>query len=208
MRLLAFIGFLAIAVAIAAAAYFFGGFYSVAGTVEDPAAVNWALVRVRTASIQRHATDKPPGNLGDAATIEAGARAYNEQGCVTCHGAPGVKWAKFSEGLHPDPPDLKEVAGELTPPEIFWVVKNGINMTGMPSFGAVGVQDDELWKITAFVKKFPNVSDDDFKKWTAAQQQPAAAPPAPPPAESAPPKPPAAQDAAPTPAAPAPENKQ
>jgi mono/diheme cytochrome c family protein len=205
MRLLAFIGFLAIAAVIAGVAYFFGGFYSVAGSIEDPPAVNWALVRVRTASIQRHATDKPPGNLEDAATIEAGARAYFEQGCVTCHGAPGVKWAKFSEGLHPDPPDLKEVAGELTPPEIFWVVKNGINMTGMPSFGAVGVQDDELWKITAFVKKFPNVSDDDFKKWTAALQQPAAAAaPAPPPASAAP-APPAAT---PAPAAPAPENKQ
>jgi mono/diheme cytochrome c family protein len=205
MRLLAFIGFLAIAAAIAAAAYFFGGFYSVAGTVEDPAAVNWALVRVRTASIQRHATDRPPGSLEDPATIQAGARVYNDQGCVTCHGAPGVKWAKFSEGLHPDPPDLKDVAGELTPSEIFWVVKNGINMTAMPSFGAVGVSDDDLWKITAFVKKFPNVSDDDFKKWTAAQQQPAPAPAAPPPSDAAQPKPPAAQDAAP---ASPPENKQ
>jgi hypothetical protein len=210
MRLLAFIGFLAIAAAIAAAAYFFGGFYSVAGTAEDPAAVNWTLVRVRTASIQRHATDKAPGNLGEPATIEAGAREYLEHGCATCHGAPGVKWAKFSEGLHPDPPDLKEVAGELTPAEIFWVVKNGINMTGMPSFGAAGVKDDDLWKITAFVKAIPKVSEDDFKKWTAAQQQqaaPAAPPPPPPASDAAPPRPPAAQDAAPAPA-PQPENKQ
>jgi Taurine catabolism dioxygenase TauD, TfdA family len=26
-----------------------------------------------------------------------------------------VEWAKFSEGLHPDPPDLKELANERTP---------------------------------------------------------------------------------------------
>jgi len=32
MRFLAFIGFVAIVVAVAAAVYFFGGFYSVAGT--------------------------------------------------------------------------------------------------------------------------------------------------------------------------------
>ena len=196
MRLLAFIGFLAIAAAVVAAAYFFGGFYSVAGTAEDPAAVNWALVRIRTASVERHATDKPPANLDDAVTIEAGARAYVEQGCTTCHGGPGVKWAKFSEGLHPDPPDLKEVAGELTPAEIFWVIKNGINMTGMPSFAAAGAKDEELWNITAFVKKIPNVAEDDFKKWTAAQATPAAA--------SAPASPPAS-NAAP---APAPEPKQ
>ena len=43
---------------------------------------------------------------------------------------PGVNWAKFSEGLHPDPPDLKDVVGELSPAQLFWVIKNGINMTG------------------------------------------------------------------------------
>ena len=78
-----------------------------------------------------------------------------------------MKWAKFSEGLHPDPPDLKEVAGELTPAQIFWVIKNGINMTGMPSFGAVGVGDDDVWKIAAFVKQLPHVAEADFKSWTA-----------------------------------------
>ena len=195
MRLFAFIGLLAVAVAIAAAVYFFGGFYSVAGTAEDPAFVNWTLVRVRTASIQRNATDTPPQNFNDPAMIQEGARQYLEQGCATCHGAPGVKWAKFSEGLHPDPPDLKEVAAELTPPEVFWVIKNGINMTGMPSFAAAGAKDEDLWKIAAFVKKLPNVSDVDFKAWTSGQQ-PAAAPEAQQPA-AAPPSAPA----------PAPENK-
>ncbi len=60
MRFLAVIGALAIAVGIGAAAFFFGGYYSVAGTTEDPAAVTWALTRVRTASINRHANDNPP----------------------------------------------------------------------------------------------------------------------------------------------------
>ena len=47
------------------------------------------------------------------------------------------------------------------------MIKNGINMTGMPSFGAIEVPDDEIWTIVAFVKKLPSVSDDDFKVWTA-----------------------------------------
>jgi mono/diheme cytochrome c family protein len=87
-------------------------------------------------------------------------------GCVNCHGGPGVKWAKFSEGLNPDPPDLKEIANEPAPQQLFWVIKNGINMTGMPSFGAIEVYDREIWTIVAFVKKLPTVSDDDFKAWT------------------------------------------
>ena len=59
MRLLALIGVLAIIVAIAAAVFFFGGFFTVAATNPEPAPVSWALIKVRTASIDRHATDQP-----------------------------------------------------------------------------------------------------------------------------------------------------
>ena len=69
MRFLAAIGALAIVVGIGCAAFFFGGYYSVAGTAEDPAAVTWALTRVRTASINRHANDNPPASFGDAAMV-------------------------------------------------------------------------------------------------------------------------------------------
>lgn len=100
--------------------------------------------------------------------IQAGAKAFSQRGCVNCHGAPGVNWQKFSEGLNPDPPDLKEIAAEREPVQLFWVVKNGIRMTGMPSFGSIGVDDKEIWSIVAFVKKLPNVSEADFKSWTAA----------------------------------------
>ena len=172
--LLAFIGFLFIVGAVAAAGYFFGGFYDVAAAPEDPALVKWALEHIRDASIDRHAQDRPPISLDDPANIQAGARAFYERGCVNCHGGPGVNWAKFSEGLRPDPPDLKEAAGDLEPRHVFWIVKNGINMTGMPSFGKIDVPDREIWNITAFVKKLPSVSEADFKAWIGAA---AASPP-------------------------------
>src|SRR4051794_24701524 len=119
LKLLGVIGLLAILAGIAAAVFFFGGFYSVAGTMEEPAIVKWALVQVRQASIARHATDTPPSSLDDQATIRSGARAYREKGCINCHGAPGTEWQKFSEGLRPDPPDLKEVVPERQARELF-----------------------------------------------------------------------------------------
>ncbi len=177
MRILAAIGGLAIVVAIGMAAFFFGGFYSVAGTTEDPAIVHWALLQVRTASINRHAQDQLPPSISDPASVPAGARAFAAHGCVNCHGAPGVSWAKFSEGLHPDPPDLKDVVNDLSPAQLFWVIKNGVNMTGMPSFAQADVKDDEIWSIAAFLKKLPSVSEADYKTWTAASAAPAAVPP-------------------------------
>lgn len=166
MKILATIGALAVLVAVAAGVFFFGGFYSVAGSAEEPSFVKWTLIQVRSASIDRHATDKPPAAFADPTNVQAGARVFATIGCVNCHGAPGVKWAKFSEGLHPEPPDLKDIVNDRTPEQLLWIVKNGVNMTGMPSFAGAGATDEDLWKIVAFLKKLPNVSDADFKAWT------------------------------------------
>ncbi|MFZ0067623.1 MAG: c-type cytochrome [Pseudolabrys sp.] len=180
MRIFAVVGALAIIAGIGAAVFFFGGFYSVAGTAEDPAIVRWALIQVRTASIDRHAQDRPPASISDSASVQAGAKAFAAHNCANCHGAPGVSWAKFSEGLHPDPPDLKEVVDHRSPSQLFWVIKNGINMTGMPSFALAGAKDDEIWSIVAFLKKLPSVSEADYKAWIAPPAAAPAAPPTPP----------------------------
>jgi mono/diheme cytochrome c family protein len=168
MKSLAVVGALAILIAVAGATFFFGGFYNIAAAEPDLGIVKWALLRVRVASIERHAVDRPSIKLDDPKVVQAGARAFAEFGCVNCHGAPGAKWAKFSEGLHPDPPDLSEVAKDLEPAQLFWVIKNGINMTGMPSFGLIKTDDQELWQVVAFIRKLPSVSPENFKTWSAA----------------------------------------
>ena len=169
MRFLALIGALAILLAIGAAVFFFGGFYSVAESQDNPVIVDWALAHVRAASVARHATEAPPASLEDPATVKVGARAYATIGCVNCHGGPPDKdWAKWSEGLKPVPADLKVMAKERTPPELFWVVKHGVKFTGMPSFGLAGASDQQIWTIVAFIKNLPSMSDADYKAWTAS----------------------------------------
>jgi len=167
MRTLAGIGALAIIVAVGAAVFFFGGYFNVAASDPNPGIVNWALVKVRMASVDRRAGLVSPIDLNSPEVVRAGARAFSERRCVNCHGAPGVKWQKFSEGLNPDPPNLKEIAHEREPAQLFWVVKNGIKMTGMPSFGAIGVDDNEIWSVVAFVRTLPITSEADFKAWIA-----------------------------------------
>jgi mono/diheme cytochrome c family protein len=170
MRVLAALGVIGIGAVIAALIYFLGGFYNVAALEPDNKAVAWALGHVRQASVSRHAPERAPIDLNDQATIQAGARAFAARGCVTCHGAPGADWAKFSEGLRPDAADLNEVAKALPAGEIFWAIKNGINMTGMPSFARIGVDDAEIWKIAAFVKKLPGITPENYKSWASAGQ--------------------------------------
>ena len=164
MRLLALIGFLAIVVAVAAGVFFFGGFFNVAATNPEPAPVSWALSRC---AWRRSTAMRPTGRLRARLTGQGagGAKAYSARGCTNCHGGPGVEWQKFSEGLRPDPPDLNKIVKEREPRHLFWVIKHGINMTGMPSFGATGMEDPEIWSVVAFLKKLPEVKEEDFKKW-------------------------------------------
>ncbi|MFY9640171.1 MAG: cytochrome c [Rhodomicrobium sp.] len=168
MRILAVIGFLTIVTGVAGLAYFFGGFYNVAALEPDNKIVAWALGHVREASIEMRAPNTAPLALDDPAIIQAGARAFAKRGCVTCHGAPGADRAKFSEGMRPDPADLEKVAKTQSAGEIFWVVKNGINMTGMPSFARIKAEDREIWTIAAFVKKLPAISPEDYNMWSGA----------------------------------------
>ena len=103
-------------------------------------------------------------SLDDPDMVQAGSVAYNKNGCIDCHGEPGVQSAKFSEGLNP-PPDLRKVVLDRRPEELFWVIKNGIKMSAMPSFGADDppVRDKKIWAIVAFLKKLSSVSDENFR---------------------------------------------
>jgi hypothetical protein len=78
MRILAAIGTTAIAIAIAAAFFFFGGYFNVAASAPDPGFVNWVLAKVRMASIDHRARVTSPLNLDETEVVRAGARASSK----------------------------------------------------------------------------------------------------------------------------------
>jgi mono/diheme cytochrome c family protein len=83
--------------------------------------------------------------------------------CAACHGAPGKERGEIGKGLNPSPPNLAEVASSWSSAELFWILKNGIKMTGMPAFGPTH-SDARLWSIVAFVMQLPKLTPDDYKK--------------------------------------------
>jgi hypothetical protein len=103
--------------------------------------------------------------LDDPAVVRDGARAYSELGCVNCHGAPGVNWAKFSEGLRPDPPDLKDVAKELEPAEIFWVIKKRHQHDWNAELWSHQDRRQQNVGHCSFRKEAPDRAPDDYKAW-------------------------------------------
>jgi hypothetical protein len=49
-----------------------------------------------------------------------------------------------------------------TPAELFWILKHGIKMTGMPSWG--DHSDGELWATVAFIEKLPGMTEQDYAR--------------------------------------------
>ena len=77
--------------------------------------------------------------------------------CQQCHAGPGVEREEWAKGMSPSPPDLTRAAGHWQSQEVFWILKHGIKMSAMPSFG--GTHDDPtLWNIAGFVKELPKMT--------------------------------------------------
>jgi mono/diheme cytochrome c family protein len=139
----------------------YGGFYNVAANVPHTGWVYLLLQTVRDRSIAAHAASVVvPTNLNDPKRITSGAGQYAEM-CSSCHLAPGMSRTEISRGLYPRAPELRR-GSRSTPAEDFWVVKNGIKMTGMPAWGVT--HDDEiLWDVVAFLRKLPELTADQYQ---------------------------------------------
>jgi mono/diheme cytochrome c family protein len=142
----------------------FTGAINVAASQGRLPGVDWYLEITSDHSIEARAEDITPPAFNDAMRRE-GLEHYHEM-CVGCHGAPGIDPDEIGQGLNPPPPDLTIPRDE--PAEDFWVVKNGIRMTGMPAFGATH-SDEAIWNITAFLQELPTLTADQYAQQVAAQ---------------------------------------
>lgn len=165
-----------IAIAAAGAAYIYSGHFNVAATEPESLLMQWALssTKDRSVSARARAVTPPPGppsqKIGEAFL------SFSEM-CVQCHGAPGKEPGMIGKGLQPSPPALAEAVRRWDRAELFWIVKNGIKMTGMPAFAPTH-SDEQLWLLVAFLERLPNLTPEQYKEMeqkfgaAAEKQQP------------------------------------
>jgi thiosulfate dehydrogenase len=80
--------------------------------------------------------------------LAAGARIYRED-CAVCHGVRDESKTPIAKGMFPKPPLLLHGKGVTDDPvgETYWKVKNGIRLTGMPSF-VQSLNETEIWQVS------------------------------------------------------------
>lgn len=145
------------------------GIYNIAATEQHTQPTYWLMhYAMRRSASNRSEGIKVP-DLSDTARIRNGFVYYRDH-CVQCHGAPGVPPDPFGLGLRPAPANLVSAAREWPPAEIYWVVRHGIKMTGMPAW-AYRLSDREIWDVVAFVMHMPALSPQDYADMDSREPQ-------------------------------------
>jgi mono/diheme cytochrome c family protein len=155
---------------LGAAAFVYSGVFNVAAAEPHSPFVYSVLETARIRSIKAHAAGIVVPSGYDTEPKIVGAVGHFVAHGATCHGAPGTKPADFATGMNPRPPNLTHVKEKYTSAELFWILKNGIKMTGMPSMADDG--DPMLWATVAMLEQLPSMTEEDFNDlWMQAQAQ-------------------------------------
>ncbi len=102
--------------------------------------------------ISRGARNIPlPGIPNSPANVSAGSGLYGME-CASCHGPDGRTPTPIGKSMYPRVPSLSSAAVQsLSDKELFWVIKNGVRLSGMPGFANIN-SDQEIWQLTYFVR--------------------------------------------------------
>lgn len=71
-------------------------------------------------------------------------------------------------------PDLADLIPHRSPAEAFWMIQNGVRMTGMPAFGPTH-EDEELWALVAFLDRIAGASPQGYEALVAEARRTAPA---------------------------------
>jgi len=143
-------------------ALIYSGVYNIAATGEHHPLVTWVLDTTMVHSVRQRAGEFQVPDLNAPERLRVGFQHFQKT-CVMCHGAPGVARGVVGEGLLPRPPALNHAAREWSPTELFWILKHGIRLSGMPAFGSRH-DEDTLWSLVAFVNELPNITADEYRE--------------------------------------------
>lgn len=148
-------------VSLAGVGYAYSGLYDVAASQPDSGMLSWLIGTTRSHSIERRAAAIPVPPLTDPKLVQMGFEHYREM-CTGCHLAPGMTQSEIREGLNPQPPLLAKVVPQTPPAQLFWIIKHGIKMTGMPAWGA-SHSDPMIWAMVAFLEQLPTMTPEQYR---------------------------------------------
>ena len=94
------------------------------------------------------------------------AREHWADHCAVCHGNDGSGQTEMMGKMYPPPPDMRqERTQRMSDGELFYIIENGIRLSGMPAWGSGTDQDvQDSWKLVHFIRHLPALSPAEIKE--------------------------------------------
>ena len=95
--------------------------------------------------------------------VLASARQHFADHCASCHANDGSGGTEMGHHLYPRAPDMREAeTQDLSDGELYYIIENGIKLTGMPAWGHGGDTDQDTWKLVLFIRLLPHQTKKDL----------------------------------------------
>ena len=99
----------------------------------------------------------------------ADGRAHFADHCASCHANDGSGDAEMGRGLYPKAPDMRLPATQnLSDGELFYIIENGIRLTGMPAWGTDTPEGEQAsWRLVHFIRHLPQITPEEIEEMEA-----------------------------------------
>lgn len=123
---------------------------------------SWAARRARSMALPADAKERS-NPVPDSPAVLAAARAHWADHCAACHSNNGSGEAEMGKHMYPPAPDMRQAATQsLTDGELFYVIQNGVRLTGMPGWGSGSAHDaEDSWKLVRFIRHLPKLTSEE-----------------------------------------------
>lgn len=118
----------------------------------------FAAQRARSMAMPATAKNRPNPVAGSKEVLDEGMAHWADH-CAVCHGNDGAGQVEMGRGMYPHAPDMrKESTQKLSDGELFYIIENGIRLSGMPAWGGGEDDEEDSWKLVQFIRHLPELS--------------------------------------------------
>lgn len=147
-----------VAVVLVPAAVVLGGGVSAR---PEPGAAEVAVARRLRSALIPAAAREARNPLALEPRLLTEGRAHFADHCAGCHANDGSGNTPLGRSLYPRAPDMRrEPTQALSDGELFYIIENGVRLTGMPAWGGAG-KPEESWKLVHFIRHLPALTADE-----------------------------------------------
>jgi mono/diheme cytochrome c family protein len=128
---------------------------------EQPTALEaWVATTVRRMAIPADARGLKNPLSATKANVADGMAHWADH-CAVCHANNGTGNTTIGSNLYPKSPDMRlSRTQELTDGELYYIIQNGVRLTGMPAWGSTGDgnHSEDSWRLVLFVRHLPQLT--------------------------------------------------